>query len=220
MMHAYNENYLNNADITLGEAMDYIVNDCGISGDEFMDMFIISEIAHEFERGNPKYVAGKSGIEIAEEVLEKIKGNRPSTQITFRENKTPEYWAGWALAQYQWYTASSFNNIQRNLPFSEIVKLYPTLHEVDITKFYTVAEDLIAKKNTQSNLKRIRTAAGITQKKLAEESGVTLRSIQVYEQYNKDINKAQAITLAKIARALGCEIEALLEHRARSNIEV
>ena len=36
-------------------------------------------------------------------------------------------------------------------------------------------------------------------------------SIQMYEQRNKDVNKAQAITLAKIARVLGCDIEDLLE---------
>ena len=34
---------------------------------------------------------------------------------------------------------------------------------------------------------------------------------QVYEQRNKDINKAQALSLAKIARELACGIEDLLE---------
>jgi DNA-binding Xre family transcriptional regulator len=35
----------------------------------------------------------------------------------------------------------------------------------------------------------------------------------MYEQKNKDINKAQAMTLAKIARVLGCDVEDLLESR-------
>jgi len=88
---------------------------------------------------------------------------------------------------------------------------YPTLHEADITKFNNIADSIISKKNTQTNLKRIRNAAGITQEKLAAESSVSLRSIQMYEQRNKDINKAQAMSLAKIARVLGCDVEDLLE---------
>ena len=62
-----------------------------------------------------------------------------------------------------------------------------------------------------SNLKRIREGKNITQAKLAEESGVNLRILQYYEQGYKDINKAQAITLYKVAQALECKIEDLLE---------
>lgn len=62
-----------------------------------------------------------------------------------------------------------------------------------------------------SNLKRIREEKNISQAKLAEESGVSLRMIQHYEQGFKDINKAQGITLHNIAQALECKIEDLLE---------
>ena len=62
-----------------------------------------------------------------------------------------------------------------------------------------------------SNLKRIREEAGISQVKLAEISGVSARMIRYYEQGVKDINKAQAITLYKLAQALECKIEDLLE---------
>ena len=62
-----------------------------------------------------------------------------------------------------------------------------------------------------SNLKRIREDKNVTQAKLAEESGVSLRMIQYYEQGVKDINKAQGLTLYDIAKALGCSIEDLLE---------
>jgi len=63
----------------------------------------------------------------------------------------------------------------------------------------------------RTNLKRIREAAGLSQAQLAKEAGVSLRSIQMYEQRKKDINKAQAITLAKVARALCYNVEDLLE---------
>lgn len=62
-----------------------------------------------------------------------------------------------------------------------------------------------------SNLKRLREASGLSQNKLAESTGVSARMVQYYEQGVKDINKAQGITLYKIAQALDCKIEDLLE---------
>lgn len=50
-----------------------------------------------------------------------------------------------------------------------------------------------------------------TQKRLAEESGVNVRMIQHYEQGVKDLNRAQAITVHRLAQALDCKVEDLLE---------
>lgn len=61
-----------------------------------------------------------------------------------------------------------------------------------------------------SNLKRIREEKNITQSKLSEESGVNLQMIQKYEQGVKDINKAQAETVYKLARALNCNMEDII----------
>ena len=60
-------------------------------------------------------------------------------------------------------------------------------------------------------MKRIRTAYGCTQAELAKRSGVSLRSIQMYEQRNKDINKASAETLLRLSKVLGCTMEDLME---------
>lgn len=46
---------------------------------------------------------------------------------------------------------------------------------------------------------------------LAQQSGVSVRTIQQYEQRRKDINKAQTETLLKIARVLVCKVEDLVE---------
>ena len=62
-----------------------------------------------------------------------------------------------------------------------------------------------------TNLKRIRIASGITQAALAESSGVSLRTLQEYEQGRKSINGAAAITVHRIALALGVKVEDLLE---------
>ncbi len=60
-------------------------------------------------------------------------------------------------------------------------------------------------------MKRLRTAYGCTQAELSGRSGVSLRSIQMYEQRNKDINKAGAETVYRLAKVFGCAMEDLLE---------
>lgn len=62
-----------------------------------------------------------------------------------------------------------------------------------------------------TRLYRQRKICGVSQKQLAEASGVGLRSIQLYEQRQKNINHAAAETLYRLAFALHCSMENLLE---------
>lgn len=62
-----------------------------------------------------------------------------------------------------------------------------------------------------TNLKNNRIAYGVTQKELAERSGVNVRIIQHYEQGFRDINKAEAMTVYKLSEALGCSVKDILE---------
>ena len=210
-MRAYKETYLYNAAKNFGNMLDYAVNDCGIDGGLFLHMFIASGLAEQFERGNPKIIAGMSGVELAVTAIDSVTGVKPAARPKERGYRTAEYWAGWALAQYQWYSAMTFSAILRFLPYDDIVRMYPTLHEADISKFYMTAADIRAREFPQTNLKRIREAAGLSQSQLARQAEVALRSVQMYEQRKKDVNKARAITLAKIARVLNCDIFDLLE---------
>jgi len=211
-MNAYNENYLNNAADSFGNMMNYVINDYGFDGDKFLQMFIASGLAEQFARGNPRVIAGMSGLELAYSAIESSTGVTPSvTPVDMISYRSPEYWAGWALAKYQWYSAKSFPAILRAFPFSEIVDRYYPLHEADISKFYSIADSVISAKNPLTNLKRLRQAAGYSQALLAKKTGVSLRSIQMYEQRKKGINKAQVMSLVKIARVIGCSVEDLLE---------
>ena len=87
------------------------------------------------------------------------------------------------------------------------------LHEADISKFAEAADKVIQENlgECETNLKRIRRANGFSQKQLAEVSGVALRMIQLYEQRQNDINKAQASTLSALAKSLNCRLEDLME---------
>jgi DNA-binding Xre family transcriptional regulator len=214
-IRAYAETYLDDAMNNLGDMFDYAVYDCKYALSEFYDFFLASGVAESFGKGNPKYIAGLSGPELASEVIRRTKGARPDAPISENIDKSPEYWVGWILAYYQWYTAYSFTELYENgLTAEHLLNLYHPYHEADVTKFVDAANRLIETnaKTRVSNLQRIRKASGKTQKQLADESGATLRMVQLYEQKQQNINKAQAITLARLARVLGCEVEDLLEN--------
>lgn len=62
-------------------------------------------------------------------------------------------------------------------------------------------------------LKSIRNEKGMTQATLAEKSGVSLRTIQAFEQGYKDINKAQVVTVLQLAEALDCDVYEIINPR-------
>ena len=212
MTHAYNKSYLSNAKNRLAQFFDYTINDCKFNSDWTAMMFVQSGYAEQFERGNPAVLAGMSGIELAHRVINKIYKEKELPPPSFSDDKSPEYWAGWALAEYQWYTGKRFKDIFEYAPLSKIVSMYSIYHEMDITQFIDTMNQLYDKKDADTKLKQIRESRGLSQTELAVESGVHLRSIQMYEQKANDIDKAQAKTLYKLSRVLGCEIEDLLEN--------
>lgn len=211
MTRAYREIYLNKAQIVLGDAFDYAVNACGIPGGEFVKFFTASSVSKRMENGEPSMVAGKSGIEIAAEVLLETTGKTPDAESQESSGRSREYWIGWVAAYYQWYSARSYSDIFKVFSFDDLQIMYYTLHEADISKFVDIADERIREYFKDTNLKRIRTTYGCTQAELAKQSGVTLRSIQMYEQRRKNINKASVESLYRISKVLGCTVEDLFE---------
>ena len=65
--------------------------------------------------------------------------------------------------------------------------------------------------NAETNLKKIRKKSGLSQSQLAIVTDIPVRTIQQYEQRQKDINKARAEYLIKFAKALYCDPEDLIE---------
>lgn len=163
------------------------------------------------ENGEPSIVAGKSGIEIAGEVIFETTGREPTAKPQEHFRRSREYWIGWAVCYYQWFSGRSYSDIFRALSFDDLQGMYFVLHEADISKFADIAEERMREYWKDTNLKRFRKACGCSQAELAKRTGVTLRSIQMYEQRKKDINKASAETLYRLAKVLGCTIEDLIE---------
>lgn len=60
------------------------------------------------------------------------------------------------------------------------------------------------------NLKTLRELKGISRKELAEQTGLSYRSIQDYEQGHKDLGAAKARTVLRMAQVLDCSVEDLI----------
>lgn len=213
MTHAYQEIYLSRAQSALGDAFDYAVNTCGIPGNDFVKLFLASSVSRRMENGEPACLAGKSGIEIVMEILCETKGQEIEIEPQEQFVRTREYWIGWAVAYYQWYSCRKYSDFFKIISFEDLQRMYYTLHEADITKFVEIVDARMQEYFSETALKRIRMTYGFTQAELSKRSGVSLRSIQMYEQRNKNINKASVDTMYRLAKVLGCTIEDLMEKR-------
>lgn len=165
----------------LGEAMDYAANNCQLEMDKFLELFIGTGYAGQFAAGVPKYVSGVSGTELVMDVLTKSGTDIdfPPAQIDY--DFSPQYWCGWILVYYQWYTGRSFKEIQKHITMREIEKLYPALHEASEKKFVDTVNRMIRKKDPPTRLQAQRRISGYSQRELAEKVGVNLRTLQQYE---------------------------------------
>lgn len=211
MIHAYDKVYLDKARTALGRMLDFAVYDLKYDIEDFFALFITSGIAAQFEKGDYRVIVGMSGVELAYKVLELAKGGENRIKPQYSADRSEEYWAGWALAYYQWDTALSFEEIVRAVPMKRIVQMYSPYHEMDIRQFCDKMNELYRTAQPETNLKALRQRVGLSQRELAEQSGVPLRTIQQYEQRQKSINKAQAEYLLMLARILCCDIEDLIE---------
>ena len=211
MIRAYHKVYLEKARNNLGRMLDFATYDLGYDPCTFFDLFMNSGLAKRFEKGEFKVTVGMSGIELAYWVLELTEHQVEDQQPRYSADRSPEYWAGWALAYYQWETAMPFQDILECVPLDDIIRMYSPYHEMDIRQFCDRMNDLYRTANPETKLKQIRQRAGLSQRELAEQSGVPVRTIQQYEQRQKSINKAQAEYLMMLANALKCKAEDLIE---------
>lgn len=211
-MDTYNKYYLESAKNILGQAVDYLINDKGMSPEDFTRLFLSSGYAKLFGYGDPRVVCGLTGIGLATRILYATGHDMgDNINIIYRENLSEEYWAGWALAHYQWFSGRRFDSILNKIPLSEIIRMYHPFHEMDIAHFISAMEHRYHDSARETNLKIHRKLGGLSQSELAEKSGVNLHMIQLYEQRKSNIDKAQACTLARLASALRCSMEDLME---------
>ena len=145
MIHAYQETYLNKAQTTLGEAFDYAFNDCGISIKDLNSIIVNSEIISRFEQGDPAIIAGKSGPEIIIDIFYQAKNEYIKKTPEIKYSRSAEYWIGWIIAYYQWYSDRKISEILEAVSFEELRNMYYTLHEADISKTVEILDEKLKK---------------------------------------------------------------------------
>ncbi len=214
MMHAYDKDYLYHAQRNFAHMVDFATNVCDYDLDEFFNMFLASNVCSQYENGNPAYIAGKTGCELTRLIVSEIRNREIPHEDVMYMDKSPEYWLGWALSYYAWEKNCKFKYILEAIPAGDMIGMYDMMHEADITKFVFAMDERLSQYYTETTLKRMRIKMGMSQSELAEKSGVNIKVIQGYEQRLRDINKAQMIIVSKLASALGCGAEKLMDkHR-------
>ena len=108
MIHAYDKVYLEKARTALGRM---------------------------FGEGDFQLLVGMSGVELAYKVLECSGIENERIKPMYAENRSEEYWAGWALAYYQWEAGMSFAEMNLYVPIKEVLGMYYPFHEMGIRQF-------------------------------------------------------------------------------------
>lgn len=214
MIYAYDKNMVDSAQSLLGSMLDYSVYGLKYSVSDFYQLFLDSNYARGIEKGNSKIIMGTSGTELCYDILgsmELDKNNIEEFENHAIAGRSREYWTGWALAYYQWNTSFSFDEINSVSKVDDIIRMYPKYHEMDINHFVDKMNELYKEKYPDTRLKTMRKTVGISQRDLSEMTGIPLKTIQQYEQRQKDINHAKVDYLIKLSRAMSCDIELLIE---------
>ena len=214
MTRAYDITYLEDAMSSLGVMLDYAVNSCGEDLSIFYARFLSSGIAGAFSEANPKYLAGMSGIELAQRVAGRTGDSLPEKDGSI-DMGSPEYWTGWMLAYLSWYLCLDFGTLQsRGLTALSLRDRYSVLHEAALSKSVAFSTSRIKAASDGSPLKRIRKNAGLTQRNLALISNIPLRVIRSYEQGRRSLENASAENVWRLSKALGCRIDDLRSNPA------
>lgn len=211
VMHAYDGIYIEDAQDTLGNMMEYAVNTCHMDPETFYSMFLLSGVANQFANGNPRVIVGMSGGELAREVVYKSTGKLLEEEEVYYLEKTREYWAGWILAYYQWETGRSFQRINEYLTLTDILCMYKTHHEADVSKFVETAEKIFKSKHRKTYLSKYRDLLNYSIEELAKEAKVPVDVVQELDSNFESVWNTDCKTLYKMSKILNCRIEDLLE---------
>lgn len=212
MTCAYDRVYLTTARSALGRMLDFAVHELGYELGRFFDLFLSTGVAERFEVGDYRVLVGMSGVELVWLVLDSAGVEHQRIAPSYTADRSAEYWTGWALAYYQWCSGLTFRRIVAVTPIDQIRELYWPCHEMDIRQFVDKMNERYLSAAPPTNLKQLRQQAQLTQRQLAQLSGVPLRTIQQYEQRQKHINNAQAGSLNMLAQVLHCTVSDLLEY--------
>ena len=135
MTPAYSELYLADASLALGSMLESAVYLFDIELQTFWRLFLASHVSGDFGNGLSGTVSGKSGWELAAEILDAAAVPFPRRKPKGVLGRSREFWAGWALAQYQWKSGLGFREIESFAPLKDVMLMYSPYHEMEFDRF-------------------------------------------------------------------------------------
>lgn len=104
-----------------------------------------------------------------------------------------------------------FMKLAKRIMIMDVRDMYSPYHEMDIRHLVEYLNKRYRDANSDTRLKKYRKQMGMSQKGLAEITGISVRTIQQYEQRQKNINKARADSVVALAQALCVKTEDIME---------
>ena len=191
----------------LAEAFCYAVDGCGITPLAFFEILSSSGFQELGLRGDFSLLFGMSGTELAMLALSEAGIKMPPADIEIDRN-SHSYKLGEGAAYYSVAAGVGLKRV-----FSAIQTLgFDAVKGMSSDRLSLALDSVIKSAPSMARVQAQRKERGLSQRELAERSGVNLRTLQQYELKSKDINKASAKSVLSMARALGCAPEDILEY--------
>lgn len=230
MTHAYDDICLERACNTLGRMLDFAVRSLHIDASVMMSLFCASGCAGLFEHGDIRMTAGMSGTELAYEVLSRSGLSYERTAQRHTAGLSAEYWCGSCLALIQWERRVSFEEILSVFQIAEFTAAYAKERSgflaslpLDLSEeqrseaargfgeqFASARAAAFSPAAGETRLKNMRIKNGLSQSELAAAANIPVRTIQQYEQRQKDLSHARAEYIISLASSLGCDPSSLI----------
>lgn len=144
--YPYNKLYVDEAAENMAFAFDYAYNGMNMSIKEFSEKLLNFEYIHLLENGNPKFIAGKSGTELARLICDKE--DEPVVDCIYEPKAA--FWIGMIVAYYQWSRNTTYKEIFTNIMPEEFEKMYHIQHERSIESVLENIDQMI-KRNKEKN---------------------------------------------------------------------
>lgn len=137
--HAYSELYIDDAREEIAFSFDYAVKGLHLALNEYLQKFLAFEYIHLLENGNPHYLGGMSGCELAMEIC----GRQGEAYHDVPYQSEVEYWIGWIACLYQWLRNVPYSEIFSKFTLDRFVGSYPTFHECNETRMIEYMDNVI-----------------------------------------------------------------------------
>lgn len=201
---SYDENYVKQVKENMGDMLQYACLDNNYNPDTFFKMFLDSGLARKIEIGDIATIAGKSGIELADLVLVSC-GLKAEFEPVWNGDYSIYYWAGYILAEYQWYTSKRFEDIWKHMSIRKLLLKYEKLHQINTMYALEEIDEMVNDKN-KIPLNQLRVAKGLTQKELAKRASMNISQIQRLEYGERKVENLTLKSAINLAKALGVSV--------------